>query len=62
MIQKNLYYQTQREVRRRPKYVSPEDVKNKTGYNINFYPLKVVWRPYMKQHVLRRVATCDVGA
>nr|XP_056718670.1 zinc finger CCCH-type antiviral protein 1-like [Euleptes europaea] len=32
MIQKNLNYQTRREVRRRPKYVSPEDVKKKKGH------------------------------
>ncbi|XP_015282722.1 PREDICTED: zinc finger CCCH-type antiviral protein 1-like isoform X2 [Gekko japonicus] len=32
MIQRNLYYLTQREVRRRPKYVSHEDVKNKKGH------------------------------
>ncbi|XP_048372109.1 zinc finger CCCH-type antiviral protein 1-like isoform X2 [Sphaerodactylus townsendi] len=32
MIQKNLNFLTQREVRRRPKYVSSEDVKKKKGY------------------------------
>ncbi|XP_060109793.1 zinc finger CCCH-type antiviral protein 1-like [Heteronotia binoei] len=32
MIQKNVYFLTQREVRRRPKYVSPEDVKSKKGH------------------------------
>ncbi|XP_054856294.1 zinc finger CCCH-type antiviral protein 1-like isoform X2 [Eublepharis macularius] len=32
MIQRNLLYQTQREVQRRPKYVSPEDVKKKKGH------------------------------
>ncbi|XP_077166179.1 protein mono-ADP-ribosyltransferase PARP12-like isoform X2 [Paroedura picta] len=32
MTQKNLYYLTKREVQRRPKYVSSEDVKKKKGH------------------------------
>uniref|UniRef100_A0ABM5GH75 Protein mono-ADP-ribosyltransferase PARP12-like isoform X1 n=1 Tax=Pogona vitticeps TaxID=103695 RepID=A0ABM5GH75_9SAUR len=32
MIQRNLLYQTQRDVRRRPKFVSAEDVKTKKGH------------------------------
>uniref|UniRef100_K7FWN3 Poly(ADP-ribose) polymerase family member 12 n=1 Tax=Pelodiscus sinensis TaxID=13735 RepID=K7FWN3_PELSI len=43
MVQKNIHYQTQREVRRRPKFVSSEDVKKmKKGYStMHSYPPSV---------------------
>uniref|UniRef100_G1KD35 Poly [ADP-ribose] polymerase n=1 Tax=Anolis carolinensis TaxID=28377 RepID=G1KD35_ANOCA len=45
MTQRNVLYQTQREVRRRPKFVSSEDVKMKKGHTAHSAPVLVTLPP-----------------
>ncbi|XP_067325024.1 protein mono-ADP-ribosyltransferase PARP12-like isoform X2 [Anolis sagrei] len=45
MTQRNVLYQTRREVRRRPKFVSSEDVKTKKGHTAHSAPMSATIPP-----------------